>query len=412
MKYFVLGLGISGKGAITLLEKNNIEYIAVDDKLAMKSKDAQNIISSNDIVVKSPGISWDNEFLIYCIKNNIKIISEIDLALDFIDKNTKLIAITGTNGKTTVATKTYELLKKAGINVGLAGNVGNSLAQVINDDYEYIVIELSSYQLENNPKIKPFIALITNLTPDHLKRYKDCDDYYNTKLNIFKNQDKFDYAIINKNDKEFNRLFKGTKSKIVYMNDYDEYIDFTPTLKGEHNKQNIQNIIAIAKILNISDEIIKEFFKTTNTLEHRMEIFYKKNNTVFVNDSKGTNVESTLFAVDAYKNSDLYLIAGGQDKKIDNQKLYDKIIENNIFVFLIGENANQYEKEFELRKYNKYINLNTIDKVVEYIKKNFDFNKNQIVLLSPATASFDQFENFEKRGVYFKEIVKKELEDK
>lgn len=196
------------------------------------------------------------------------------------------------------------------------------------------------------------------------------------------------------------------------MNDYDEYIDFTPTLKGEHNKQNIQNIIAIAKILNISDEIIKEFFKTTNTLEHRMEIFYKKNNTVFVNDSKGTNVESTLFAVDAYKNSNLYLIAGGQDKKIDNQKLYDKIIENNIFVFLIGENANQYEKEFELRKYNKYINLNTIDKVVEYIKKNFDFNKNQIVLLSPATASFDQFENFEKRGVYFKEIVKKELEDK
>lgn len=112
MKYFVLGLGISGKGAITLLEKNNIEYIAVDDKLAMKSKDAQNIISSDDIVVKSPGISWDNEFLIYCIKNNIKIISEIDLALDFIDKNTKLIAITGTNGKTTVATKTYELLKK------------------------------------------------------------------------------------------------------------------------------------------------------------------------------------------------------------------------------------------------------------------------------------------------------------
>lgn len=346
----------------------------------------------------------------HCIKNNIKIISEIDLAIQFINKNTKFIAITGTNGKTTVATKIYELIKECGYKVALAGNAGYSLANMLDDEYEYIVVELSSYQLENNPTIKPYIALVTNLTPDHLKRYKDLDEYYNTKLNIFKNQDENDYCIINNNDNEFKRLFKGTKSRIIQMNDYEKYFDFEPSLKGEHNRQNMQNMIAVFKILNIDDSVIKSFLSSTRSLEHRMEDFFTKNNTHFINDSKGTNVESSLYAINAYNGKNLYLIAGGQDKKIDNSKLYDKIINDNIFVFLIGENANQYELEFENRNYTNYLNLQTIDKVVEYIKNNFDFELEQYVLLSPATASFDQFDNFEARGRYFKEIVKKELE--
>lgn len=421
MKYIIFGLGISGVGAKELLEKQKQEAIIVDDKNGISSKDAVYITNKDDVVIKSPGISWNNDYLKFCLEKGIKIISEIDLAIKYVNPKTKLIAITGTNGKTTTCTKIYELLKYAGYNVALGGNEGHSFAKIVSDknDYDYIVLELSSYQLENNPSIKPYIAMVTNLTPDHLLRYDSVDEYYITKLNIFKNQDENDYMIIDPNDNEFKRLFNNSLSKKVYIQEDEKYLVFNnekiiekdkASLKGEHNIQNMNFIIATAKIIGIKTEVINSFLQNTNPLEHRMENFFSVKNTSFINDSKGTNVESSLYAIDAYKDKNLILICGGQDKKIDNTKMYDKIYECVDLCLLIGENANQYIEAFNKKGYIKYKELKTLENAINYIAENVDMEKETYVLLSPATASFDQFKSFEHRGLEFKRLVRKKWE--
>lgn len=421
MKYIIFGLGISGVGAKELLEKQKQEAIIVDDKNGISSKDAVYITNKDDVVIKSPGISWNNDYLKFCLEKGIKIISEIDLAIKYVNPKTKLIAITGTNGKTTTCTKIYELLKYAGYNVALGGNEGHSFAKIVSDknDYDYIVLELSSYQLENNPSIKPYIAMVTNLTPDHLLRYDSVDEYYITKLNIFKNQDENDYMIINPNDNEFKRLFNNSLSKKVYIQKDEKYLVFNnekiiekdkASLKGEHNIQNMNFIIATAKIIGIKTEVINSFLQNTNPLEHRMENFFSVKNTSFINDSKGTNVESSLYAIDAYKDKNLILICGGQDKKIDNTKMYDKIYECVDLCLLIGENANQYIEAFNKKGYIKYKELKTLENAINYIAENVDMEKETYVLLSPATASFDQFKSFEHRGLEFKRLVREKWE--
>jgi len=421
MKYIIFGLGISGVGAKELLEKQKQEAIIVDDKNGISSKDAVYITNKDDVVIKSPGISWNNDYLKFCLEKGIKIISEIDLAIKYVNPKTKLIAITGTNGKTTTCTKIYELLKYSGYNVALGGNEGHSFAKIVSDknDYDYIVLELSSYQLENNPSIKPYIAMVTNLTPDHLLRYDSVDEYYITKLNIFKNQDENDSMIINPNDNEFKRLFNNSLSKKVYIQEDEKYLVFNnekiiekdkASLKGEHNIQNMNFIIATAKIIGIKTEVINSFLQNTNPLEHRMENFFSVKNTSFINDSKGTNVESSLYAIDAYKDKNLILICGGQDKKIDNTKMYDKIYECVDLCLLIGENANQYIEAFNKKGYIKYKELKTLENAINYIAENVDMEKETYVLLSPATASFDQFKSFEHRGLEFKRLVREKWE--
>lgn len=421
MKYIIFGLGISGVGSKELLEKQKQEAIIVDDKNGISSKDAVYITNKDDVVIKSPGISWNNDYLKFCLEKGIKIISEIDLAIKYVNPKTKLIAITGTNGKTTTCTKIYELLKYAGYNVALGGNEGHSFAKIVSDknDYDYIVLELSSYQLENNPSIKPYIAMVTNLTPDHLLRYDSVDEYYITKLNIFKNQDENDYMIINPNDNEFKRLFNNSLSKKVYIQEDEKYLVFNnekiiekdkASLKGEHNIQNMNFIIATAKIIGIKTEVINSFLQNTNPLEHRMENFFSVKNTSFINDSKGTNVESSLYAIDAYKDKNLILICGGQDKKIDNTKMYDKIYECVDLCLLIGENANQYIEASNKKGYIKYKELKTLENAINYIAENVDMEKETYVLLSPATASFDQFKSFEHRGLEFKRLVREKWE--
>lgn len=421
MKYIIFGLGISGVGAKELLEKQKQEAIIVDDKNGISSKDAVYITNKDDVVIKSPGISWNNDYLKFCLEKGIKIISEIDLAIKYVNPKTKLIAITGTNGKTTTCTKIYELLKYAGYNVALGGNEGHSFAKIVSDknDYDYIVLELSSYQLENNPSIKPYIAMVTNLTPDHLLRYDSVDEYYITKLNIFKNQNENDYMIIDPNDNEFKRLFNNSLSKKVYIQEDEKYLVFNnekiiekdkASLKGEHNIQNMNFIIATAKIIGIKTEVINSFLQNTNPLEHRMENFFSVKNTSFINDSKGTNVESSLYAIDAYKDKNLILICGGQDKKIDNTKMYDKIYECVDLCLLIGENANQYIEAFNKKGYIKYKELKTLENAINYIAENVDMEKETYVLLSPATASFDQFKSFEHRGLEFKRLVREKWE--
>jgi len=452
-KAVVFGAGLSGLGAKELLEKKGYEVYLVDDKNGMSSSEAMELLDKEKIefIVKSPGIPWKVELLVKAKDKNIKIISEIDLAYKYMDKNIKVISFTGTNGKTTTATKMYELLEYAGKKARLAGNAGFSFAKLVADeeDLEYIVLELSSYQLENNPQIHSHIAGIINLTPDHLARYDSVEEYYITKFNIFSRQTEQDFALINLDDEVFKKLYdekelcKNVKSKKIYLSkekkgnvfvmdgiiytmknlekkadevkdeDIHEYAEaLIPvrelSLKGSHNLENMLFLIGAAKILGIPDEKTAEFLKTTKALEHRLENFFIKGKTVFINDSKGTNVESTLKAIDSFDNS-IILILGGDDKKISNRELVERIKERVDSVYLIGDNAPLLIKDMEEVGYKNYRNMETLENILDYFKKNMDFSKEQTVLFSPATSSFCQFKNFEHRGNVFKELTVKVL---
>lgn len=452
-KAVVFGAGLSGLGAKELLEKKGYEVYLIDDKNGMPSSEAMELLDKEKIefIVKSPGIPWKVELLVKAKDKNIKIISEIDLAYKYMDKKIKVISFTGTNGKTTTATKMYELLEYAGKKVRLAGNAGFSFAKLVADeeDLEYIVLELSSYQLENNPQIHSHIAGIINLTPDHLARYDSVEDYYITKFNIFSRQTEQDFALINLDDEVFKKLYdekelwKNIKSEKIYLSkekkgnvfvmdgiiytmknlekkadevkdeDIHEYAEaLIPvrelSLKGSHNLENMLFLIGAAKILGIPDEKTAEFLKTTKALEHRLENFFIKEKTVFINDSKGTNVESTLKAIDSFDNS-IVLILGGDDKKISNRELVERIKERVDSVYLIGDNAPLLIKDMEEVGYKNYRNMETLENILDYFKKNMDFSKEQTVLFSPATSSFCQFKNFEHRGNVFKELTVKVL---
>ena len=451
-KALVFGTGLSGLGAKELLEKKGYSVYMIDDKMGISSKDGIEILDNENIefIVKSPGIAWTSELLVKAKEKNIKIISEIDLAYNYMDESTKIISFTGTNGKTTTATKMDELLSFTGRRTKLAGNAGFSFAKLISDEVslDYVVLELSSYQLENNPKVHSYISGIINLTPDHLTRYSSLDDYYTTKFNIFENQTTDDFALINLDDKEFERLYETQKlknkikSKKIYLSKekrgtifvHDEsiyimknlfekienhsYKDLEEiseklisvkdlSLKGKHNLENMLFLIGAGKILNISNEKLVEFLKSTKALEHRLENFFIKDKTTFINDSKGTNVESTIKAIDSFENK-IVLILGGDDKKVPNDDLVKVIKEKVDFVYLIGENAPLLEKDMEKLNYK---NLENLEKVLNYLKENEDFNEDKTILFSPATSSFCQFKNFEHRGNVFKELTVKIFED-
>ena len=452
-KGIVFGAGLSGLGAKELLEKNEYEVYLIDDKVAMPSEEGIRLLNEGEIefVVKSPGIPWKAELLKIAKEKNVKVISEIDLAYKYVNKNIKIISFTGTNGKTTTSTKMAELLNFAGFRAKLAGNAGFSFAKLVADEEEldYIVLELSSYQLENNPQIHSNIAGIINLTPDHLTRYNSVEDYYITKFAIFDKQTENDFALINLDDEIFAKLYErselkkkikaqkiylSTKAKgnvFVYENNirimkdlskrvdeipnFDEKIDEISeilmktdelSLKGRHNLENMLFLISSAKILNVENEKLVKFLKSTTALEHRLENFFVKENTTFINDSKGTNVESTLKAIDSFNNS-IIMILGGDDKKIDNMPLIERVKEKVDFVYLIGDNAQILIDDMEKVGYKNYKNLETVENVLNYLKEKVDFSKDQTVLFSPATSSFCQFKSFEHRGKVFKELTEK-----
>ena len=452
-KALVFGAGLSGLGAKELLEKKGYEVYLIDDKVAKTSKEGIEILNNEKIefIVKSPGIPWKAELLQVAKEKNVQVISEIDLAYKYMDKNIKVFSITGTNGKTTTATKIYELLDFAGYKARLAGNAGFSFAKLVADEepLEYVVLELSSYQLENNPQIHSNIAGIINLTPDHLTRYKTVEDYYITKFNIFSKQTEDDFALINLDDPVFLGLAEREeikslmKAKNVYlskekkgnifvynneiriMNDLADRAENLSeseileksrflikvedlALKGVHNLENMLFLIGVATIVKVPDEKVVEFLSSTKALEHRLENFFVKGNTTFINDSKGTNVESTLKAIDSF-NNDIIMILGGDDKKIDNTELVKRIAEKVERVYLIGDNAPLLINDMEKINYKNYKNLETLENVLNYIKENEDFEKDQTILFSPATSSFCQFRSFEHRGKVFKELTVKIL---
>ena len=323
-KVMVYGSGISGNGAKALLEKEGYEVILVDDKKAITSEEAMKNLDGLEFFIKSPGIPY-NALVQEVQRRGIKLLDEIEIAYNYlVEKNmkTKIIAITGTNGKSTTTAKISDLLNHAGYKAAYAGNIGRSLSDVLlnEKDLDFVSLELSSFQLENLENFKPYISMIINMGPDHIERYKSFDEYYDTKLNIAKNQDKDCYFIENIDDVEIEKrasqvkanrisVSKNQEAK-VYVKDDKIYAgtDFIIeadklSLKGIHNLENTLFMVATAEILNIEREKLREFLMIATPLEHRTENFFNYGKVKFINDSKATNVDSTKFAIDAYKNS-------------------------------------------------------------------------------------------------------------
>lgn len=428
-KAMVFGAGVSGLGAEHLLKNMGYEVILVDDKKGISSNKGMEYLDEIEIFVKSPGVPY-NELVMKVKEKKIKLVDEIELSYEYMlqyEIKSKIIAVTGTNGKTTTTSKITELLQYAGYRAEYAGNIGISYAELLlkHKDLDYIVLELSSYQLENLLYFKPWITMVINLTPDHLSRYKDIDDYYRTKFNIGKNQTENDYFIFNLDSREVvereNFVF-GKKIKI--SQNTNEECDFWVedgklygkdgeileceklSLKGKHNLENVLFIVAAAKIVGIQNEKIKEFLYNTKTIEHRMEDFFNYGKVKFINDSKGTNIDSTKFAVEAF--DQCILICGGFDKKLDWTPLADLIKIYTKEVYLIGETADEINRILIERGYDssRIFLLRDLRSCLLNMKERFIPEEYQVVLLSPATSSFDQFNSYEHRGEVFKELVR------
>lgn len=426
-KAMVFGAGVSGIGAKKLLEYLGYDVILVDDKLGITSEEGLNLLDGIEVFIKSPGVPY-NKLVLEAKKNQIKVIDEIELCYEYMVQyniHANIIAVTGTNGKTTVTTKITELLQYAGFRAEYAGNIGKSFAELLLEkkELDYVVLELSSFQLENFRTFKPFISMVINLTPDHLSRYSSVDEYYDTKFNICKNQSKEEYFLLNTDCQEVMdriALIPGSKIELSQKIKKDCYVmagkffwkdeEVLETeklsLKGKHNLENTLFIVSAGKLCGIENSKIREFLYNTKTLEHRMEDFFSYGNIEFINDSKGTNIDSTAFAVEAYK--DCILICGGYDKKLDWTPLVELIKEHTSYVYLIGDIAEELNRRVLELGYdkNRVFLLKELKICLEDIKRRFSKDEKRVVLFSPATSSYDQFKNFEHRGQVFKELVR------
>lgn len=432
-KSIVFGAGLSGNSAKKILEKNGRDVILVDDKIGTSSSEAMKLLENVDLFIKSPGIPYI-ELITRAKGMGIEVIDEIELAyreLKKISPDTKIIAITGTNGKTTTTAKIAELINFAGFKAKACGNIGKPFGETVleNEGLDYIVLECSSFQLENIVEFKADIAMIINLAPDHMDRYAKVEDYYDVKFNVGKNQGKKDKFILNLKDRESLKRISmisgeifpiSAESRVAVENmspkiytqegkiffEDEEIIDICDlALKGKHNLENMLFVTAVGKIIGIENSKIREFLREAKPIEHRLETFCKREKTLFINDSKGTNIESTRFAVEAYPNS--ILICGGKDKKLDLTPLALLIKDHVKEVYLIGENRFLIEEKLKENGYpsEKIYNVETLDRCMDVLYENLDLKDENIVLFSPATSSFDQFKNFEERGKIFKEMI-------
>jgi UDP-N-acetylmuramoylalanine--D-glutamate ligase len=410
---------VSRRGGIVYVSDINTKF---EQELKQKrykyelGKNSSRFLEETEIIILSPGVKSDLPFLNELRDKGKRVISEIEFSSYFIKG--KIIGITGSNGKSTVTSLIYHILHNSGEKVEIGGNIGLPFINYVETDADYFVVELSSFQLENISKFKPYIAILLNVTPDHLDRYNDFNEYGLAKFNIFKNQDENDYAILNREDKftienlnkiKSNKIFFSIENKtdiyrrggeIVYKG--EKIIDITDIpLIGIHNIENIMATIGSLKIIGLNNKKITEGIKTFKGLEHRTERCGEKNGIVFINDSKATNIDATYKALKSFENN-IILILGGKDKGGDF-KVLNRIIKERVkLVILIGAAKEKIKKQLD---YN--IPMIEVDSMHEAVVKGYENGENgDIVLLSPACASFDMYNNFEERGKDFKSQVR------
>jgi len=431
-KILVLGLKKSGRGAIRLLKTLNVEIFVSDEKIQIDKLEpifesthfipygeVTKHLHDIDIIIKSPGIPYDIEILKKAKQKKILIISEIELAYHFIDKSKVIVAITGTNGKTTTTALITQILLDSNIDAVSVGNIGYTLSEAIMDDLscDVFVLELSSFQLQDVIHFKPHIAVILNLSEAHLDYHHKFEDYIDAKMNLIKQMKDDNYLIYNVDDKIVRKKVKKVKcSKYgfsVNEKNVDTYIEDDVIkyngvaiirkdevkLPGEHNLYNVLAAITTGKVFYIENEIIRKTIKTFDSLPHRIQFVKEVNGVSYYNDSKSTNTNSTICALNAF-NQKVTLILGGLDRNQDFTDVIEHINAKTIIAY--GQTKDKILTRSIVLNKTCYVceDLDNVVKLTQKIKKEED-----IVLFSPASASWDQYSDYEERGKQFIKYV-------
>ncbi|EID76940.1 UDP-N-acetylmuramoyl-L-alanine--D-glutamate ligase [Imtechella halotolerans] len=438
----VLGGGESGVGTAILGKLKGFDVFVSDrGPLKEKYKDvltaydieweenqhSESKILNADLVMKSPGIPDKIALVKQLVGIGIPVISEIEFAVGYTDAT--IVGITGSNGKTTTTMLTHNLFQNEGLNVGMAGNIGDSFAQMVaQEDKEYYVLEISSFQLDGIRSFAPHIAVITNITPDHLDRYEyEFDKYIASKFRIAMNQTEKDFLIYDADDpvitdwlkrhpvksqcipfsieREFETGAYLKNNEIIIKTENNLFTMSTDTiaLEGKHNVKNAMAAATVAQLVKIRKATIRESLETFQGVEHRLEKVLKINNVQYINDSKATNVNSTFYALDSMSAPTVWIV-GGQDKGNDYTPLMAMVREKVKAIICLGVDNSKIIETFG-KVADLMVETTSMDEAVTIAYKIAERGDN--VLLSPACASFDLFENYEDRGNQFKEAVRK-----
>ncbi|ABP66537.1 UDP-N-acetylmuramoylalanine--D-glutamate ligase [Caldicellulosiruptor saccharolyticus DSM 8903] len=444
-KVLVIGMGKSGISSARFLKKHGAYVVAFDEKREDEMKTQQKetirkfadelyfndlpdaVVDTSDMVVISPGVPLTKRYITLAHKRGIEVIGEIELAYRFC-RSKNIVAITGTNGKTTTTTLVGEILKKVFDNVIVCGNIGFPFIDYVESstDDTIFVIEISSFQLETIKYFKPMVGCILNITPDHLNRHMNMDNYIRAKMRIFENIDQEGYSVLNMDNSITRDLIGCAKGTVITFskNESDTqnsvfvdgdfiYRNFLGKVEkvmrkddifmpGEHNLENTLAAIGCVLPFEIQPSIIEKTLKEFKGVEHRIEFVREINGVRFYNDSKGTNTDASSKALNSFE-VPIILIAGGYDKGESFEKFAKLISQKVKKVFLLGQTKQKIADQ--LQKIG-YLNFEFVEDLKEAVKKSFEIAKEgDVVLLSPACASWDMFESYEQRGRLFKQYV-------
>ena len=433
-KVLIMGYSLSGRAAAKYLAKHGADVYITEgktdilqdeelDKLGIKTefgKHTDEFIEGAYVAIVSPSVPIESELYKKVKGKNIQIISEIELA--YKETGKPFIGITGTNGKTTVTALTSHIFSSE-YNAPVCGNIGVPPTSLLDSDVDYFVCELSSFQMEHTNAFKAQVACWTNFTPDHITWHGDLEHYFDAKAKLFKNPTAAAFAVLNGADEkllEFSNICAGDvflfdkevedncsyiKNDAIYYKrrGKEEFIIKLSDcpLIGHHNYQNIMCSVIMAKIVGISNEHIRERIMSFVVPEHRLEKVREYNGIVFYNDSKATNPEASIVAINSFNNSDTLLIAGGRDKLTTLEEFCSSVKNHIKTVILIGEATERFEIEL---KNSGFMNILKADSMETAIDKAIELKPDN-VLLSPACASFDMFSGYEERGTVFKNYV-------
>ncbi len=431
-KILILGAAKSGLAAASLLaNKNNditlsdINPLKKEDEMMLNELGIKIIITPNqvdlidssyDLVIKNPAIMSTSDIVKKLENLGIRTENEMEVAYHYLPQNITIIGITGSNGKTTTTTIIYELLKRHGKNTVLGGNIGTPLSTLVTKikPQDILLLEISDHQLCDLHDFKTDISILTNICPTHLDYHGTYEHYMDTKKKIFNHHTKNEIAIINKANADSLKITEDILSTKIYFNDNKNYIDdkyiylngekylniADINIKGIHNYENILAALLVLQNFDLDKEIVTTFLKQFNGVEHRLEFVLEKDKVKYYNDSKSTNPTSTITALKTFKNS-IHLILGGLERYQDFNELNDylKYVKHIYAIGEVTKRVAEYAKNVQI----PCTECVTLSKALAEIKKNVVAN--EIVLLSPASSSQDQYKKFEERGEEFKNIV-------
>lgn len=414
---------LSDKGEIKLVHRNKLDQAGIEYE---SGKHTTEKILNADLIIKSPGIPPSSPLIREASEKGIEIISEIEFGFRYCKG--KIIAVTGSNGKTTTSHLIQHILTKAGKKSALVGNVGKSFAgSVAEEDHDYYVIEVSSFQLDDIISFKPDISVLLNITPDHLDRYEyNLQNYIDSKFRIIKNADDGSYFIYNLDDEVITKELENRKTKARLMpftikstvaegaclKDDQLYINFNKNqfkmsvhelaLQGKHNIYNSMAASIAGRILELRKDVIRESLSDFQNIEHRLEFVMNVHGISFINDSKATNVNSSWYALESIENNIVWIV-GGVDKGNDYSQMKELVIEKVKAIVCLGKDNKKIIDAFG----SIVPKISEAGSALEAVKQAYEFgSKGDTVLLSPACASFDLFDNYEDRGHQFKKAVR------